>query len=314
MTDAKACTAQSTPRFRPGERICEGLFAWDRLGDGSRTECWLAWSVALWSHVVVKLPHEDHVDDSSAVSRLEREARTLRRLVHPNVQRLLDDRHRHPVPHLVLEYVEGPTLASLLDEDGPLPPGDVVRLGLQMAACLHYVHGRGLVHLDVKPGNVVLREGRPVLLDFDIARRTSHPAPRGRPHGTRAYMAPEQCLRAPADPRMDLFALGTVLYELATGQPPFHSDDENCEFPQLVLVPARAQVLLPSLPAPVDTAIHSLLERDASRRPQTAMQTLQLLVAALPPGEDGTWPTFVDSLMESLPVWSVGGEKTLISV
>jgi len=304
------------PRYGPGERICEGLFAWERLGEGTRTESWLAWSVPLWSHVVVKLPHEDQIDDRRAAIRLGREARTLRQLAHPGVQRLLDDGHREQVPHLVLEYVEGPTLATLLDEDGPLPAGDVVRLGMQLAACLHYVHGKDLVHLDVKPGNVVLREGRAVLLDFDIARPAGQPAPRGRPHGTRAYMAPEQCVRAAADPRMDLFALGTVLYELATGRPAFERDPSAgyCEFPQLLTAPARAQVLHPSLPVTVDIAIHALLEKDASRRPQTALETLQLLAAALPQGDDGTWPAFVDGLVQTAAAWSGSSEKTLISV
>ena len=317
MTDHEAADIESRSRYRPGERICEGLFAWERLGAGTRTECWLAWSVPLWSHVVVKLPHDDHIGDRRAAVRLWREARTLRRLAHPGVQRLLDDRHGDLVPHLVLEYVEGPTLATLLDEDGPLAPGDVVRLGMQLAACLHYVHGRGLVHLDVKPGNVVLREGRAVLLDFDIARPAGHPAPPGRPHGTRAYMAPEQCLRVPADPRMDLFALGTVLYELATGRAPFERDRsaEGGEFPQLSIAPPRAQILQPSLPAAVDVAIHALLKKDASRRPQTALETLRLLAAALPQGDDATWPAFVDSLLETVaPTSLVSSEKTLISV
>lgn len=317
ITDHEAADIESRPRYRPGERICEGLFAWERLGAGTRTECWLAWSVPLWSHAVVKLPHDDHIGDRRAAIRLWREARTLRQLAHPGVQRLLDDRHRHDVPHLVLEYVEGPTLATLLDEDGPLAPGDVVRLGMQLAACLHYVHGRGLVHLDVKPGNVVLREGRAVLLDFDIARPAGHPAPPGRPHGTRAYMAPEQCLRIPADPRMDLFALGTVLYELATGRAPFERDRsaEGCEFPQLSIAPPRAQILRPSLPPAVDVAIHALLKKDASRRPQTALETLGLLAAALPQGDDATWPAFVDSLVETAaPASLVSSEKTLISV
>lgn len=317
MMDPEAGDTETTSRYRPGECICEGLFAWERLGAGTRTECWLAWSVPLWSHVVVKLPHDDHIGDRRAAIRLWRESRTLRQLAHPGVQRLLEDGHRHHVPHLVLEYVEGPTLATLLDDDGPLAPGDVVRLGMQLAACLHYVHGRGLVHLDLKPGNVVLREGRAVLLDFDITRPASHPAPRGRPHGTRAYMAPEQCLRAPADPRMDLFALGTVLYELATGRAPFERDlsDEACEFPQLVMAPARAQVIQPSLPAAVDVAIHALLEKDAKRRPQTALETLGLLAAALPRGDDATWPAFVDGLLEAVaPASLVSSEKTLISV
>src|SRR5215472_13388489 len=127
-------------------------------------------------------------------------------------------------------------------------------------------------------------------------------------------MAPEQCLRARADPSMDLFALGTVLYELATGHPPFE-DDPSCEFPQLVRAPARACVLRPSLAPSVDDAIHTLLERNATRRPRTALQTVRMLAAALPRREEPTWPGFVDGLLESeAPPWSVCSEKNLISI
>jgi len=291
----------AAPRFRPGDSICPGLFAWELLGDGHRTECWLAWSVPLWSHVVVKLPREEHLHEPRTAARLGREGRTLRRLQHPAIQRLLDDAHRASLPHLVLEYVEGPTLDTLTDEEGPLTPGEVVRVGMQLAACLHYVHGQGLVHLDLKPGNVALREGRAVLLDFDIARPAGQPAPPGAAHGSRGYMAPEQCQRAATDNRMDLFALGTVLYELATGERAFRSEDAvpGCEYPQLLTRPMRARVCRPSVPVDLDLVIHALLEREAKLRPQSALETLRMLAEALPDGEDGTWPPFVDRLMGS---------------
>src|SRR6266536_2157992 len=177
------------PRFRPGERICPGLLAREQLSRGRRTECWLAWSVPLWSHVVVKLPCERHMDDLRDARRLGREARTLRRLAHPSIQRLLEDAHGDPVPHLVLEHVEGPTLARQLRDAGHLPAVDVVRIGMQLAACLHYLHGQGMVHLDIKPDNVALQDGRAVLLDFDVARRAGRAAPPSRSLGTHAYRA-----------------------------------------------------------------------------------------------------------------------------
>jgi serine/threonine-protein kinase len=289
------------PRFRAGDHVCADLYAWEQLGDGRRTECWLAWSERRWSHVVVKLPHAEQVENPRAARGLAREARTLRRLAHPSIQRLLGDAHADPggTPHLVLEYVEGPTLDMLLEEEGPLVAGDLLRVGMQLAACLHYVHGEGLVHLDLTPGNVTLREGRAVLLDFDIARDAGSPGPPDRPHGTLAYMAPEQCRREPAAPGMDLFALGAILYELATGRPAFGGDGdaEAGEYPQLVGTPPPACDVRPDLPAPASGAIHALLEPDAGRRPASALEALRLLSGALPAGEEPAWPDFVDRLL-----------------
>jgi serine/threonine protein kinase len=297
-TTFPAPAAGPAPRYLAGERICPGLLARERLATGRRCETWLAWSVPLWSQVVVKLPRDELVDDISSVRHLQREARLLGGLSHPGIQRLLEDAHWHPVPHLVLEYVEGPTLESMLEDEGALPPAEVIRVGMQVGACLHYRHGEGLAHLDVKPSNVVVREGRTVLLDLDIAQKLGQPAPRGRPHGTRPYMAPEQCQRQPVDLRMDLFALGAVLYELATSRPAFVSDESaDGSYPQLAARAPRAVALAPTLPRSLDLAIHSLLEPDPESRPQTALDALRLLAAALPGGEDGTWPGVVDSVL-----------------
>jgi serine/threonine protein kinase len=297
-TTFPAPAAGPAPRYLTGERICPGLLASERLATGRRCETWVAWSIPLWSQVVVKLPRDELVDDLGSVRHLKREARLLRRLSHPAIQRLLEDAHWHPVPHLVLEYVEGPTLESMLEDEGALPPAEVIRVGMQVGACLHYMHGEGLAHLDVKPSNVVVREGRTVLLDLDIAQKLGQPAPRGRPQGTRPYMAPEQCRRQPVDLRMDLFALGAVLYELATGQRAFVSDESGSgSYPQLETRAARALAIAPSLPRGLDLAIHSLLEPNPESRPQTALEALRLLAAALPVGEDGAWPGFVDSVL-----------------
>jgi eukaryotic-like serine/threonine-protein kinase len=286
-------------RFAAGDHVCADLYAWEQLGDGRRTECWLAWSERRWSHVVVKLPRVEHLASQRAARGLAREARTLRRLAHPGIQRLLGDAHAEPVPHLVLEYVEGPTLDMLLEEEGPLAPGDLLRVGMQLASCLHYVHGEGLVHLDLTPGNVTLREGRAVLLDFDIARDAGTPGPPDRPHGTAAYMAPEQCRRERSSAGMDLFALGAVLYELATGVQAFRADDAaDDEFSQLTAAPVRARAVRPSLPEAADEVIHALLEPDPCRRPASAREALRMLAAALPADEEPAWPAFVEGLLE----------------
>jgi serine/threonine protein kinase len=179
-----------------------------------------------------------------AVDALAREARVAGSPAHPGIRRLLSSRLDQPLPHLVFEYVEGPTLDDALADQGPLHPIDVLLVGMQLAAALGHLHGRGLAHLDVKPGNVVLRDGRPVLIDLGLARPVGE-APAGRHRrGSPPWMAPEQVRRQPASPGMDLFALGAVLFELATGTQTFDpADDGPSErrWPQLAGPPPPAR-------------------------------------------------------------------------
>jgi serine/threonine protein kinase len=294
-----ALSAFPEGRFLPGERIAPGLLACERLAGGDSTERWLAWSEPLWSRVVVKLPREERMEDLSAVRALAREARALRRLSHPAVPRLLDDAHGDPVPHLVLEHAGGRTLDDLLAARGSLPPADVVRLGMRLASCLRHLHGHGLVHLALEPAGIAVRDQQAFLLDLGRVRPAGGSPPQGRPRGV--YHAPERCLRGRPNPRMDLFSLGALLYELATGQPAFRADEARpgCEHPQLLVVPARARALRPRLPADLDDVIHALLDRDPRRRPQSAHEALRLLAAALPPGETPAWPPFAEELLDT---------------
>jgi hypothetical protein len=177
-------------RFPPGERICPGLLAREPLGGDGHVERWLAWSQELWTQVVVELPRDEHADDLRTVRRLAREARTLRRLSHPAIPRLLDDQHDHPLPHLVLEHVEGRTL-DRVRADGPLPPAQVAGLGVGLAACVRHAHARGLADLPLDPRGIAIRSGEPVLLFAGAARDLRR-----------------------SDPHLDLVALGRLLHEL----------------------------------------------------------------------------------------------------
>lgn len=277
------------PRFREGERLSSGLFAWTQVGEHRSCETWLAWSVDRMSHVAVKLPRADLMEHLPTARRLGQEARILRRLAHPAIQRLLEDAHWRPVPHLVLEHVEGPTLAQLLDDGGPLGPRDLLRTGAQIASCLHYLHGQELVHLDLQPASVVLRDGRAVLVDLGSARPAGGPPPPRRSVGSPAYTAPEQWRREPVDPRMDLYALGAVLYELATGVAPFNAEQAASSSPRLPRVRARR----PAMPIGVERAIHALLQPDPAHRPATALDALRLMAGALPDAEAAVWPGVV---------------------
>jgi len=249
---------------------------------------------------VVKLPGEEHMEDLRAVRLLAREARALRRLSHPAVPRLLEDRHDHPVPHLVLEHVDGLTLDQLLLAGGPLQAAEVVQLGVRLASCLHHVHGHGLAHLGLEPGAIAVRDGHATLLEFGAVRPVGGSPPPGRPRGT-VYQAPERCLRGRPDPRMDLFSLGAILYEVATGQPAFRIDEvvPGCPHPQLLVAPTRARTVRADVPVDLDAVIHVLLERDPRRRPRTALEALRLLASALPGGEGRAWPAFADRMLDA---------------
>jgi eukaryotic-like serine/threonine-protein kinase len=291
---------ESSWACKPGQELVPGSWAWALLGDGRRCETWLAWSRLRWGPVAIKLPRPDQVNERSRQA-LAREADAVLPLAHPSIQRLLEVRLDARVPHLVFEYVEGPTLASLLDDRGALPPRDVVRLGLQIGSALHYLHELGIGHLDLKPQNIAVRDGRAVLLDFDLAQRfgaresESRPESSRRPRGSPPYMAPEQVRRAPASPRMDLFGLGATLYEAATNRVAFDPGDspDGPDYPQLAGSPPPVRSFNPRVPVALDRAISALLASRPSDRPRNALAAMALLATALPRGQMRLWPEWV---------------------
>jgi serine/threonine protein kinase len=194
---------------------------------------------------------------------------------------------------LVFEYAEGPTLAMSLDDEGPLHPGDVGRLGLQLAGVLLYLHGVGIAHLDVKPSNICLVDGRPMLLDFDAACPIGRRRPRDAPIGSPPYMAPEQFRDDQVTAQSDLFALGAVLYEAASGQCPYNPEEtsDGWTVPQEQGAPPASDAA--RLPGPLADVIDRLLEPRPDRRPADARSVLTALARSLPPGEEGVWPPWV---------------------
>jgi serine/threonine protein kinase len=280
----------------PGDELATGKVAWALLGDGVRTETWLAWDVRRWAPVVVKLPRPDLVGSERTLSGLRREAAVHQVLQHPGIQRFFDDELDSSPPHLVLEYVEGPALVDVLD-DGPLHPVDVTRLGLQVGSALQYLHASGFLHLDCKPANVLLRDGHAVLIDMGFVRPIGWTAPDTVPRGSPPYMAPEQCRCEPVTERTDLFGFGAFLYELATREPPFESAPSCFEQLQRRARPPRAHVT--TLPAELDAIISALLEPAVDDRPPTMAAVLRQLDAALPDAHDPVWPPFVNRFLSS---------------
>jgi serine/threonine protein kinase len=196
-----------------------GTFAIDRLGVGHRCETWLVWSVALWAPAVLKAARPHQIRHPRAVKSLRRETAALSGNLHPAVPRLLADGTDAPIPHILVEYIDGPTLADELEENGVLSVTESALLGAQLLPALMALHKRGLAHLDVKPDNIVLRDGRPVLIDYGSARAIGSKQPPGHPVGTLGYASPAQEACEPVSAAMDLYSLGRTLAE-ASGELP----------------------------------------------------------------------------------------------
>lgn len=198
-----------------GQMTAAGVIAWAALGEGPHCQTWAAWCPRRWAPVLLKMPLAN-ADDERAIAALAREAWMLDHLKHPAIPRLLDVSLRSGDAWLVTELVEGRTLADVLDHR-LLSARDAIRLSLQLASVMRYMHACDAVHLDLKPDNLMLRHGRLHLIDFGAAQRVGDAPPRG-PRGTEGYMSETQTRAEVAvDQAMDLWSLGVVLLEARTG-------------------------------------------------------------------------------------------------
>lgn len=272
--------------FLEGDEIAPGRVALSRLGGGTLFETYLAWDDRLFFIVVAKLIRPDRVGDASAANRLGREAETLAGLSHPVLVRSFGAVLEGSRPHLLLEHTEGPTLKSLLRKYGPLPLEQILPLALNLCSALHYMGSQGIVHLDVKPGNIIMG-APPVLIDLSLARPLKQAAEITTPIGTEPYMAPEQCdpgNRGTIGLAADVWGLGASLYEALTGRRPFPRNVGNVEdlvarFPQLEREPDP----LPSdTPLAIAETVLRCLEKDPSDRPTASElgMSLQPVVAS----------------------------------
>jgi serine/threonine-protein kinase len=247
-------------------------------------EAYLAYDPRDGREVLLKLPSATVLGDVAAHVRFERESDALRRLNHPGVQRLIDAGSQGLRPYIELEYVPGETLRELLRRRGCLAVEAAQHIAAALAEALAYCHQHGVVHRDLKPENVMLRaDGQPVLIDFgsvllEGARRLTY-AKLSAELGTPEYMAPEQVQGRRGDARTDVYALGTLLYELLTGQPPFaaHPGDSAVQVMRRHLQETPPEPGAPGLsPALLGVLGHSL-----GRAPAERFQTMADFHAAL---------------------------------
>jgi len=203
------------------------------LAVGGMGEVWAARDLLLGRAVAVKVLAGALAGDGRAAERLRREARAAGRLEHPNIARVLDLGEHDGRPYLVMELLEGESLAARIDRAGAMPPAEAARVVAAVADALEAAHQAGVVHRDVKPGNVLLANasltatGEVKVLDFGIAAAAGDTAiTTGDLLGTAAYLAPERVLGHRATPAADIYALGVVLYELLAGHRPFTGDSD----------------------------------------------------------------------------------------
>jgi serine/threonine-protein kinase len=293
----------------------------EQIGTGGMATVWRAKDTLLGRFVAIKRLAPHLAGDPVAAQRFDREAQAAAGLSHPGIVTVFDSGVDDEGPFIVLELIEGPTLADHLAETGPLDPATVVDIVSQVASALDHAHAQGVVHRDIKPANVILEAGgRARLADFGIARTIEDPATitdSGELVGTITYLAPEILSGQPATPVSDVYSLAAVTYELLAGRPPFQAETP------VALVDAVRQGVPPSLaglaPDQMASAVSSAMARDPAARPATAGELAAAMVGSatlvmgpdmvsLPPGgmavgsEDPT-------VVSALPLASVEEEE-----
>jgi eukaryotic-like serine/threonine-protein kinase len=272
--------APSIVRGQPPRYTVEHL-----LGRGGMASVYLARDEQLGRRVALKVPADTLADDDAFRARFLRESRLAAKLVHPNVVRVYGAEEDERGLFIVMEHVEGETLADELARRGPLPAVDVVRLGIDVSAALEAAHGAGLVHRDVKPHNIMRSEdGTTKLGDFGVAR--SHDSTVVTEHGTvlgtAAYLAPEQARGEYVTAAADLYSLGVVLYEALTGRLPHEAES----VPELLLrrerdAPTPVRAFAPEVAPQLEDAITECLARRPEERPASAAALGSLLAGSL---------------------------------
>lgn len=263
-------------RYRVGEAI----------GHGGMADVYLGTDTRLGRQVAVKLLHPDLADDPAFRARFRREAHDAAKMAHPTVVRVFDageesvvdaDGTERFVPFIVMEFVDGRLLRDII-ADGPVPQEQAAKIVEQVLVALEYSHRAGVIHRDIKPGNImVTRAGQVKVMDFGIARAVSDSASTlaetSQVIGTAQYFSPEQAKGDPIDARTDLYSTGIVLFELLTGRPPFEGDNPVAiAYQHINAEPPMPSRLVPAIAPAFDLVIAKALAKDPARRYQSAAE------------------------------------------
>jgi beta-lactam-binding protein with PASTA domain/tRNA A-37 threonylcarbamoyl transferase component Bud32 len=247
----------------------------EHLARGGMAEVYVAHDQLLDRRVALKVLFPEFAADHSFVERFRREARSAAALNHPNIVSVYDTGEENGAYYIVMEYVEGRTLRDIIRSEGPLLPQRAADIGADIAGALAFAHRHGVVHRVVKPGNVLLdRAGRVKVTDFGIARAGNtqeNLTQTGAVMGTATYFSPEQAQGGAIDPRSDVYSLGVVLYEMATGRPPFSGDSPVAIAYQHVReTPAPPSSVNPDVPPDLEACILKCMAKNPANRYATA--------------------------------------------
>ena len=248
-----------------GQIVKERYEILEILGEGGMAFVYKARDMQLERFVAIKTLKPNYVNQETFVDRFKREAKTAANLNHPNIVQIFDWGIEDE-PYFVMEYIEGNTLTSIISKNRTISLSDILFIGAQVSSGLHAAHQKGLVHRDIKPGNIMITpDGKVKVTDFGIVslqNEESDITKTGSILGTASYISPEQAQGKPVSIESDLYSLGTVLYELITGKAPFNGDSPiSTATKHLTEKPEKPSLFRRDLPKGVESAILKLLEK-----------------------------------------------------
>ncbi|QJC21142.1 Stk1 family PASTA domain-containing Ser/Thr kinase [Arcanobacterium buesumense] len=268
----------------------------DLIGRGGMAQVHIGYDTRLSRTVAIKVLRSDHVTDQTFVARFRREAQSAAALNHPSIVAVYDTGEEHmtsdngtdiSLPYIVMEYVKGRTVSELLKNGDALPINEAVQIAVGILSALEYSHREGIVHRDIKPGNIMLtNDGKVKVMDFGIARALADSSATmtqtNSVVGTAQYLSPEQARGEVVDSRSDLYSTGCLLYELLTGRPPFRGDSAVAVAYQHVSeLPASPMTIAPDIPENIDRVVMKALAKKREDRYQRAIDMRSDLLLAL---------------------------------
>ncbi len=287
------------------QRVFNGRYELHRrIARGGMADVFLARDSLLDRPVAVKVLFPEFATDPTFVQRFRREAQAAANLSHPNIVSVYDWGEEGGTYFIVMEYVEGRSLAQTLKDEGRLHPDRAADITADVAAALGFAHRNGVIHRDVKPGNVIISPtGQVKVADFGIARAVStqeNLTQTGTVMGTATYFSPEQARGESVDPRSDVYSLGVVLYEMLTGRPPFAGDSPVAVAYKHVQEPARPpRAVNPDIPVGLEAVVLRAMAKDTAERYASAEDLradlrrfregnqVQAATVVVPPVDDG---------------------------